>query len=104
MEKLIEQIKLKADSCSNSTKETRARKGAYVDCLVMAKEANKNCRIADVMPSLPLAIEVVEKYLNENFWFDHFYENGYPTKVMAKADFLGMLNELKLKLANGNGA
>jgi len=42
MEKLIEQIKLKADSWDNSTKETRARKGAYVDCLMMVKEASKN--------------------------------------------------------------
>ena len=43
------------------------------------------------------AIEIIEKYLNDNFWFDHIYSNGYPTKVMAKSDFLGMLNELKLK-------
>jgi len=39
MEKLIEQIRLKADACGNATKEQRARKGAYVDCLVMMKEA-----------------------------------------------------------------
>ncbi len=104
MNELIEQIKLKADSIPTNTDVNRRVKGAYVDCLVMAKEANKNCRIADVMPSLPLAIEMVEKYLNDNFWFDHVYENGYPTKVMAKADFLGMLNQMKMKLANGNGA
>jgi len=48
MKELIEQIKLKADSWDNSTKETRARKGAYVDCLMMVKEANRNCRVADV--------------------------------------------------------
>jgi hypothetical protein len=39
MEKLIEQIKLKAAACGDSTKEKRARKGAYIDCLVMIKEA-----------------------------------------------------------------
>ena len=49
MKELIEQIKLKADSWDNSTKETRARKGAYVDCLMMVKEANKNFRVADVI-------------------------------------------------------
>jgi hypothetical protein len=39
MEKLIEQIRLKADACGDATKEQRARKGAYVDCIVMIKEA-----------------------------------------------------------------
>ncbi len=42
MEKLIEQIRLKADACGDATKEQRARKGAYVDCLVMMKEASIN--------------------------------------------------------------
>ena len=39
MEKVIEQIRLKADACGDSTKEQKARKGAYVDCLVLLKEA-----------------------------------------------------------------
>lgn len=39
MKELIEQIKFKADNCSNSTKESRARKGAYVDCIMMIKQA-----------------------------------------------------------------
>lgn len=42
MTTLIEQIKLKADSIPTTTKENRRVKGAYVDCLIMAKEANKN--------------------------------------------------------------
>ncbi len=42
MKELIEQIKLKADNCDDSTKETRARKGAYVDCLMIVKEASKD--------------------------------------------------------------
>lgn len=46
------------------------------------------------------SISIIEKYLNENFWTDHVYSNGYPTKVMAKADFMSMLNELKLEYAN----
>lgn len=57
-----------------------------------------------VMPSLPLAVQIVEQYLNENFWIDHLFENGYPIKVMAKSDFLGMLNEIKRSIANGNEA
>lgn len=41
MKELIEQIKLKADSIPTNTKENRMVKGAYVDCLLMAKEASK---------------------------------------------------------------
>lgn len=41
-------------------------------------------------------VGIIESYLNENFWVTHVYENGYPVKVIAKADFLGMLNEIKL--------
>ena len=52
MKELIDQIKLKADSWDNSTKETRARKGAYVDCLIMAKEASKNIVLPDVSGQL----------------------------------------------------
>jgi len=39
MEKIIEQLKLKAYACGDKTKEDRARKGAYVDCIVMIKES-----------------------------------------------------------------
>lgn len=42
MKQLIEQIKIKVDCLDDRTKESRARKGAYVDCLCMAKEADKN--------------------------------------------------------------
>lgn len=41
-------------------------------------------------------VGIIESYLNENFWVTHVYENGYPVKVIAKADFLGMLSEIKL--------
>jgi hypothetical protein len=41
-------------------------------------------------------VEIVEVYLKNNFWVTHVYENGYPVKVIAKADFLGMLSEIKL--------
>jgi hypothetical protein len=46
MEKLLKELRLKADNCDN-TKEGRARKGAYVDCIVMIKQV-KNCTIPDV--------------------------------------------------------
>ena len=39
MEQIIAEIILKADACSTSTKESRARKGAYVDCIMMLKQA-----------------------------------------------------------------
>ena len=42
MEELIKQIKFKADSIPTNTKENRRVKGAYVDCLMMLKEALKN--------------------------------------------------------------
>ena len=54
MKELIEQIKLKADSISTNTKENRRVKGAYVDCLMMVKEASENLVLADVSNSLLL--------------------------------------------------
>ena len=34
IEKALAEIREKANLCSDATKETRARKGAYVDCVV----------------------------------------------------------------------
>ena len=48
MKELIEQIKLKADSIPTNTRENRRVKGAYVDCLMMVKEASKNLVLAPV--------------------------------------------------------
>jgi hypothetical protein len=39
MEELIAKIQEKAEACGYSTKEDRARKGAYVDCIMEMKEA-----------------------------------------------------------------
>ena len=52
MEKLLTELRLKAGNCDN-TKEGRARKGAYVDCIVMIKQI-KNCTITDVSNSVCL--------------------------------------------------
>ncbi len=41
MKKLLEELRKKADGWDNSTKETRARKGAYVDCIVMCEKYYK---------------------------------------------------------------
>jgi hypothetical protein len=38
METIIKQLREKVKSIDNSTKENRARKGAYVDCIVMIKQ------------------------------------------------------------------
>lgn len=35
---LIELLRKKAEACDNKTKESRARKGAYVDCIVLLEE------------------------------------------------------------------
>jgi hypothetical protein len=52
MKEIIEQIKLKAESIPTNTKENRRVKGAYVDCLMMVKEASKNLVLADVSGQL----------------------------------------------------
>ena len=54
MKELIEQIKLKADSIPTNTRENRRVKGAYVDCLMMVREASKNLVLAHVSGELPL--------------------------------------------------
>lgn len=41
MEKLLEELKIKAQNCGDNTKENRARKGAYVDCIIMIKKVLK---------------------------------------------------------------
>lgn len=42
MKELIAKLQEKAQACGYKTKEDRARKGAYVDCVVMIKSFN-NC-------------------------------------------------------------
>ena len=37
-EKIIEEIREKANSCSLNTKESRARYGAYIDCIIILKQ------------------------------------------------------------------
>jgi len=39
MEELLENLANKAKACGNKTKIDRARKGAYVDCIVEIKQA-----------------------------------------------------------------
>jgi len=39
MNEVIERIKEKIKNCKTSIQEDRARKGAYVDCIVMIKES-----------------------------------------------------------------
>ena len=71
MQKLIEEIKLKADSIPTNTKENRRAKGAYVDCLLMAqKQASKNLVLADVSGTSSLhhcGNELTEKEI----FYDH---------------------------------
>jgi hypothetical protein len=47
MEKLLTELRLKADNCDN-TKEGRARKGAYVDCIVKCRKPHK-CDYCDTI-------------------------------------------------------
>ena len=42
MKAIIKAIKLRISNCSDATKESRARKGAYVDCLVLIEKHLKN--------------------------------------------------------------
>jgi hypothetical protein len=41
MKQLLKELREKRDMWNNSTKETRARRGAYVDCIVMCEEQYK---------------------------------------------------------------
>ena len=79
MKELIEQIKLKADSIPTNTKENRRVKGAYVDCLMMVKEASKNLVLAPVSSELPLT-EVAKcgkcEMLGDAAPCDECYRNG----------------------------
>lgn len=49
MDKLITKLQEKAKACGDKTKEDRARKGAYIDCIVELKALRKH----DVSGSLP---------------------------------------------------
>lgn len=42
MEELITKLQEKAKACGDKTKEDRARKGAYVDCIVELKALRKH--------------------------------------------------------------
>jgi|JI10StandDraft_1071094.scaffolds.fasta_scaffold2066661_1 alcohol dehydrogenase class IV len=59
MEELIAKLQEKAQACGYKTKEDRARKGAYVDCIMELKEA--------------LRIHAVSGSLG----FDEGYKQGY---------------------------
>ena len=57
MNEIIERIKEKIKYCKTSTREDRARKGAYVDCIVMIKESGnlgeaRNAVLADVLAEI----------------------------------------------------
>ena len=42
----------------------------------------------------------IERWLNPNHWVAHVHENGYPTEVLAKTDFLGMIARVKHIMAD----
>ena len=42
MDELITKLKEKAKACGDKTKEDRARKGAYIDCIVELKALRKH--------------------------------------------------------------
>jgi hypothetical protein len=42
MDELIKKLQEKAKACGDSTKEDRARKGAYIDCIVELKALRKH--------------------------------------------------------------
>jgi hypothetical protein len=52
MEELLIKFQTKAHNCSTKTKEGRARKGAYVDCVIMLQEF-----IETYSPPLPQSIQ-----------------------------------------------
>lgn len=44
-------------------------------------------------------IQEIERWLNPNLWLNHVHPNGYPTEVLAKTDFLGMIAQVKRIMA-----
>ena len=55
MKELLKEIREKAKACGNKTKEDRARKGAYVDCILAIE---KQFAISGVSKSLPSDDEI----------------------------------------------
>ena len=45
MDELIKKLQEKAKACGDKTKEDRARKGAYIDCIVELKALRKHAVI-----------------------------------------------------------
>ena len=80
MKELLKEIREKAKACGNKTKEDRARKGAYVDCILAIKKQLALCNVVDTLPadvlikSLGEAKEPNEYILkthNGVWWLEH---------------------------------
>lgn len=78
MENIIKELEQKAMACSMSNKESRARKGAYVDAIVMMKEALRKPAVSgrselliafanelNEAAGFPLNSEGFEEFVNE---------------------------------------
>jgi len=71
MEELIAKLQEKAQACGYKTKEDRARKGAYVDCIMELKEA---LRIHAVSGSLlPLDVHKKARELSAGEFIDWWF-------------------------------
>ena len=60
MEELLKEIREKAKNCGNKTKEDRAKKGAYVDCILAIKKQLALCNVVDTLPNMTLE-QAIEK-------------------------------------------
>lgn len=80
MEKLLKELREKAKNCGTKTKEDRARKGAYVDCILSIKKQLSLCSVSCTLPadelikSLGEATEKNEYILKTDkgiWWIEH---------------------------------
>ena len=65
MKELLKEIREKTKACGNKTKEDRARKGAYVDCILAIKKQLALCNVSCSLPSKEELFSVCEKIVEE---------------------------------------
>ncbi len=59
MQNIIKELQTKAMACSMSNKESRARKGAYVDAIVMIKEELRKPAVGDSLPTEEQVLQTI---------------------------------------------
>ena len=94
MKEIIEQLKIKAQYCGYKTKEERARKGAYVDCIGMIKEKSGNLPEANRNAVLGEVQEKIDDFIKKNRkinWESAFEKEEYCIGENKVREFIAVL-------------